>query len=61
MIYNLTLEIKNLEKKQEVTLREYIIERDRFYDKKFNNLRMFNIAIISLIAGLTLKIFGVFN
>ena len=61
MIHNLTLEIKNLEKKQEVTLREYIIERDRFYDKKFNNLRMFNIAIISLIAGLALKIFGIFN
>jgi len=61
MIHNLTLEIKKLEKTQEVTLREYIIERDRFYDRKFNNLRMFNIAIISLIAGLTLKIFGVFN
>ena len=61
MIHNLTLEIKKLEKTQEVTLREYIIERDRFYDKKFNNLRMFNIAIISLIAGLALKIFGIFH
>jgi chromosome segregation ATPase len=56
-IHNLALEVKELGKKQEVTLREYIIERDRYYDKKFQNLRMFNIAIISLVAGILIKLF----
>jgi len=60
-IVDLTLEIKELSKRQETTIRDYIIERDRFYDKKFANLRNFNIAIITLISGLALKIFGVLD
>lgn len=60
-IQNLTLKIEQLSKTQETTLRDYIIERDRFYDKKFNNLRMFNIAIISLVVTIILKMAGVIN
>jgi len=60
-IHLLALEIKELSKKQETTIRDYIIERDRFYDKKFNNLRMFNIAIASVVIGVVFKVFGLFN
>lgn len=58
-INNLTLKIEQLSKTQETTLRDYIIERDRFYDKKFNNLRMYNIAIIALVSGVILKMAGI--
>ena len=57
----LTLKIEELARKQETTIRDYIIERDRYYDKKFTNLRNFNIAIISLIAGIILKFFGIIH
>ncbi len=60
-IVKLTFKIEELTKAQEVTIRDYIIERDRFYDKKFNNLRMFNIATISLIAGVILKMMGIIH
>ncbi len=60
-IVKLTFKIEELTKAQEVTVRDYIIERDRFYDKKFNNLRMFNIATISLIAGVILKMMGIIH
>ena len=55
-IVDLTFEIQKLSKNMEVTIRDYIIERDRHYDNKFNNLRMFNIAIIVGIAGIIAKI-----
>ena len=51
-IVNFTLKIEELSKKQEVMIRDYIIESDRYYDKKFAQLRNFNIAIITLIVGL---------
>jgi chromosome segregation ATPase len=60
-IVDLTLEIKELSKKQETTIRDYIIERDRHYDAKFNNLRNFNIAVISIVTGFALKFFGVLD
>ena len=60
-ISNLTLKIEQLTKAQEVTIRDYIIERDRHYDTKFNNLRMFNIATISLVAGVILKMAGILH
>ena len=41
-IVNLAFKIEALTKAQEVTIRDYIIERDRHYDSKFANLRMFN-------------------
>ena len=58
-IKDLTIEIKNLSKTMEVTIRDYIIERDRHYDNKFNNLRMFNIAIVIGIAGIVLKLISI--
>ncbi len=58
-IVNLTFKIEALTKAQEVTIRDYIIERDRHYDAKFSNLRMFNIATISLVAGIILKMIGI--
>ena len=60
-ISNLALKIEQLTKSQETTIRDYIIERDRFYDKKFNNLRMFNIATISVVSGILLKMLGILN
>jgi len=60
-IHNLALSIKESDKKRDVELRDLIIDRDRYYDKKFNNLRMFNIALLSLIAGMVLKITGVLD
>ncbi|MEA3352856.1 MAG: hypothetical protein U9Q33_03430 [Campylobacterota bacterium] len=56
---NITLKIEQLTKSQETTIRDYIIERDRHYDSKFNSLRMFNIATISLVAGVILKMAGI--
>jgi len=60
-ISNLALKIEQLTKAQETTMRDYIIDRDRHYDSKFNNLRMFNIAIISAVAGVILKITGILH
>ncbi len=60
-IIKLTFKIEELTKAQEVTIRDYIIERDRYYDSKFANLRMFNIAIVSLVAGVILKMAGIIN
>ena len=60
-IIKLTFKIEELTKAQEVTIRDYIIERDRHYDAKFANLRMFNIATISLVAGVILKMMGVIH
>jgi len=58
-IHNVNLKIEKLTEAQNTTIRDYIIERDRHYDVKFQNLRMFNIAIIALVSGIMLKIFGV--
>ncbi|MGM0519845.1 MAG: hypothetical protein ACQERD_09415 [Campylobacterota bacterium] len=58
-INNLALKIEKLTNAQETTIRDYIIERDRFYDKKFTNLRMYNIAIIALVSGVILKMAGI--
>ena len=60
-IHILTLRIEELAKSQETTIRDYIIERDRHYDTKFNNLRMFNIATITLVAGVILKMAGILH
>ncbi|RLA70726.1 MAG: hypothetical protein DRG24_06485 [Epsilonproteobacteria bacterium] len=60
-IMTLTLRIEELSKSQETTIRDYIIERDRFYDKKFNNLRMFNLTIIAVVAGIILRMAGIIN
>jgi chromosome segregation ATPase len=53
-IYELTTEVKT-------SVRDYIIERDRFYDRKFNNLRMFIIALLVGLGGLFLKVIGFFD
>ncbi len=60
-IIKLTLSIEDLKKSQETTIRDYIIERDRFYDGKFNQLRNYNIAIISVVAGVILKMAGIIH
>jgi len=60
-IHNLALKVEQLTKAQETTIRDYIIERDRHYDSKFNNLRMYNLATISLVAGVILKMAGIIN
>lgn len=60
-IVALSHKIEALTKAQEVTIRDYIIERDRHYDGKFSNLRMFNIATISLVTGVILKMAGVIS
>ena len=57
-IMNLTIKIEQLTKSNETSVRDYIIERDRHYDKKFAQLRTFNIAIVSLVAGVFLKMLG---
>ena len=56
---SIDLKIEQLITSQQTSVRDYIIERDRFYDKKFNNLRMLNIATISIVAGIFLKMTGV--
>ncbi len=53
-IHELTTEVKT-------SVRDYIIERDRFYDRKFNNLRMFIIALFVGLGGLFLKVIGFFD
>jgi archaellum component FlaC len=53
-IFELTTEVKT-------SVRDYIIERDRYYDRKFNNLRMFMVAILVGIGGLFLKLIGFFD
>jgi archaellum component FlaC len=53
-ISELTTEVKT-------SVRDYIIERDRYYDTKFNHLRMFIIAILIGIGGLFLKVIGFFD
>ncbi|NIM16735.1 MAG: hypothetical protein GTO45_32500 [Candidatus Aminicenantes bacterium] len=53
-IHELTTEVKT-------SVRDYIIERDRFYDRKFNNLRMFIIALLVGLGGLFLKVIGFFD
>ena len=58
---DLSLKIENLAKSQEVTMRDYIIERDRLYDKKFTFMRNFNLAVITLVAGILLKLANVIN
>jgi chromosome segregation ATPase len=55
-ITNLSNNIEKSFAKMEITIRDNIIDRDRYYDGKFNNLRMFNIAIIIGIGGILLKI-----
>ena len=60
-ITDISFKIEQLTRAQETTIRDYIIERDRHYDAKFNNLRMFNIATISLVAGVILKMAGIIN
>ena len=41
-VRGLSSKIDELSKTMEVTIRDHIIDRDRYYDNKFNNLRMFN-------------------
>jgi hypothetical protein len=53
-VSELTTEVKT-------SVRDYIIERDRYYDRKFNNLRLFIIAILVGIGGLFLKLIGFFD
>jgi methyl-accepting chemotaxis protein len=55
-IIDLTTEIQQLSKNMEITIRDHIIDRDRHYDNKFNNLRMFNIAIIFGMTGIFAKL-----
>jgi len=60
-INNLALQIEKLAKSQETTIRDYIIERDRHYDAKFNSMRNYNLAIISVVAGVILKMAGIIH
>jgi len=60
-INNLAIQIEKLAKSQETTIRDYIIDRDRHYDAKFNNLRNYNLAIISVVAAVILKMAGIIN
>jgi len=60
-INNLAIQIERLAKSQETTIRDYIIERDRHYDAKFNNMRNYNIAIISVVTAVILKMVGIIN
>jgi hypothetical protein len=53
-VSELTTEVKT-------SVRDYIIDRDRYYDRKFNNLRLFIIAILVGIGGLFLKLIGFFD
>ena len=53
-VSELTTEVKT-------SVRDYIIERDRYYDRKFNNLRLFIIALLVGIGGLFLKLIGFFD
>ncbi len=53
-VFELTTEVKT-------SVRDYIIERDRHYDRKFNNLRMFIIALLVGVGGLFLKVIGFFD
>jgi peptidoglycan hydrolase CwlO-like protein len=53
-VFELTTEVKT-------SVRDYIIERDRYYDRKFNNLRMFTIALLVGVGGLFLKVIGFFD
>ncbi len=55
-IIHLGTEMQNLSKTMEVTIRDFIIERDRIYDTRFNNFRMFNIALVVGIGGILLKV-----
>ena len=62
-IKNLTNEVRkisdnvlNLSKTMEITIRDHIINRDRHYDNKFNNLRMFNLAMVIGVSGIALKL-----
>lgn len=55
-VRGLSSKIDELSKTMEVTIRDHIIDRDRYYDNKFNNLRMFNIAIVIGIGGIFLKL-----
>jgi uncharacterized protein YoxC len=53
-VSELTTEVKT-------SVRDYIIDRDRYYDRKFSNLRLFIIAILVGIGGLFLKLIGFFD
>jgi CRISPR/Cas system-associated exonuclease Cas4 (RecB family) len=53
-VSELTVEVKT-------SVRDYIIERDRYYDRKFNNLRVFVIALLVGVGGLFLKAIGFFD
>ncbi len=65
-IKNLTNEVRkisdnvlSLSKTMEVTIRDHIINRDRHYDNKFNNLRIFNVAMVIGVSGIALKLVNV--
>ena len=60
-IQDLTLEIKELAKSQEVTLREYIIERDRHYDQKFATNRTYFLTVMGLMITIFLKMAGIID
>lgn len=42
-------------------IRDYIIEQNRHYDSKFNTLRNYNLAIISVVTAVILKLAGIIN
>ena len=60
-IQDLTLEIKELTKSQEITLREYIIERDRHYDQKFATNRTYFLTVMGLMLTIFLKMVGIID
>ena len=60
-IKDLSEKVSELTTEVKTSVRDYIIDRDRYYDKKFNNLRLFIIAVLVGIGGLFLKVIGFFD
>ncbi|MEA1955626.1 MAG: hypothetical protein U9N02_03930 [Campylobacterota bacterium] len=60
-IVDVNISIQEMSKNMEITIRDHIIDRDRLFDSKLTNLRMFNIATISLVAGVILKMAGILH
>jgi len=58
-IYELTLEIKESTKRQEVFIRDYVIDRDRHYDQKFARHRNYFLGIVSIVVAIILKMMGI--
>ena len=58
-IYKLTLKIEKLTHSQEVSIRDYFIENNRYYENKFNTLRMYIFVMMLIIVSLVLKMAGI--